>query len=209
MNSKGLSFIISAPSGTGKTTVCNILKGRMPSLKHSISHTSRAPRPNEKNTIDYYFVSELEFKAMIDRNEFIEWAVYLENYYGTSKETVNVLSQDGCDILLELDVQGAISLRKMNFDGVFILILPPSVEDLGRRLRGRSTEPEDLIQKRIETGKREISQYQTYDYVVTNFDSQNVVNTILAIIQAEKSRSDRYRPTSPDIETILKPKVKS
>lgn len=181
----------------------------MPKLEYSISHTTRAPRPTEKNKIDYYFVSEQAFKAMIDHGDFIEWTIYQGNYYGTSRETVKTLRKDDSDILLDLDVQGADSLRKMGFDGTFILILPPSLEELGKRLRSRSTESENLIQKRIETGKKEIAKYQIYDYVVTNYDRENAVDTILAIIQAEKCRSDRYIPTSPDIETILKQNGKS
>jgi len=209
MKRQGLSFVISAPSGTGKTTVRNILQEKMPNLKHSVSHTTRSIRPAEKDGTDYYFISEPEFKAMIDRNDFLEWAVYHESYYGTALETIKVIGKDGNDALLELDVQGAESLRKAQFSGTFILLLPPSVEDLGKRLRGRSTEPESLIQQRIETGKEEIAKYRIYDYVITNFEPEDTANAIIGIIQAENCRADRYRPTSPDIEAILKQKIKT
>ncbi|MFQ5671723.1 MAG: guanylate kinase [Nitrospinales bacterium] len=209
MKPKGIVFIISAPSGTGKTTVCNILQQKIPELKHSISHTTRPPRPTEKNGTDYYFVSKPEFKAMIDRGAFLEWAVYHDHYYGTSLETIDAISGDGGDILLELDVQGAETLLNRKFAGVFILLLPPSIEELGKRLRGRSTESEESIQNRIDTGKREIAKYLIYDYVITNRDPGETVNDIIAIIHAEKCRADRYRPTSPDIEILLNPKVKT
>ena len=104
MKQQGFLFVISAPSGTGKTSICNILQKKMPKLEYSISHTTRAPRPTEKNKIDYYFVSEQAFKAMIDHGDFIEWTIYQGNYYGTSRETVKTLRKDDSDILLDLDV---------------------------------------------------------------------------------------------------------
>jgi len=209
MKQEGISFILSAPSGTGKTTVCGILRQKIPELKHAISHTTRPSRPGEKNGTDYYFVSKPEFKAMIDRGEFLEWAVYHNNYYGTALETVDTIRRDGSDILLELDVQGVETLRNKKFAGIFILLIPPSIGELGKRLRGRSTEPEEAIQKRIETGKQEIVKYPLYDYVITNHESKKTVTDIMAIIRAENCRSSRYRPTAPDIEILLTPKVKT
>lgn len=204
MKQEGIPFILSAPSGTGKTTVCKILRERMPDLKFSVSHTTRPSRPSETDGGDYYFISEQEFKTRIERGDFLEWAKVHKSYYGTALETINNIKKDGNDILLELDVQGVQSLRKLDFAGVFIFLLPPSIEELGNRLRKRHTEPEDKILQRIEVGKEEINKYKIYDYVVTNCDVEKTVNTILSIIRAEKCRSNLYLPTSKDIETALK-----
>ena len=203
MSKAGLPIIISAPSGTGKTTTCKRLKERFPALKISISHTTRKIRDGELEGVDYYFVSNKEFDARREKNQFLEWAQVHTEYYGTTFETIEKYRQKGFDILLELDVQGANSLRKMNFEGVYILLLPPSIEEMTKRLRKRGSETEESIQRRIKTGKEEIKRYKKYDYVITNFEVEETVESILAIVRAEKSSVIRYVPTSEDIKDIM------
>ena len=203
MSKAGLPIIISAPSGTGKTTTCKRLKERFPSLKIAVSHTTRKIRDGELEGVDYYFLSSKEFEAKREKNQFLEWAKVHTEYYGTSFETIEKHRQKGFDILLELDVQGVNSLRKMNFEGVYILILPPSIEEMIKRLRKRGTETEESIERRINTGKEEIKSYKKYDYIITNFEVEETVDSILAIIRAEKSSVIRYAATSEDIKDIM------
>ena len=203
MSKAGLPIIISAPSGTGKTTTCKRLKERFPALKIAISHTTRKIRDGELEGVDYYFVSNKEFEAKREENQFLEWAQVHTEYYGTSFETIEKHRQLGFDILLELDVQGVNSLRKMDFEGVYILLLPPSIEEMTKRLRKRGTETEESIETRIKTGKEEIKNYKKYDYIITNFEVEETVESILAIVRAEKSSVIRYVPTSEDIKDIM------
>ena len=203
MSKKGLPIIISAPSGTGKTTTCKRLIERLPNLKIATSHTTRKIREGESEGIDYYFVSQEEFEAKREKNDFLEWAQVHTEYYGTSFESIEKHRQKGFDILLELDVQGVGSLRKMDFEGIYILILPPSIEEMTKRLKKRGTETEESIERRIKTGKEEIKSYKIYDYAITNFKVEETVESILAIVRAEKSSVSRYVPTSEDIKEIL------
>ncbi len=203
MKNEGLPIIISAPSGTGKTTTCKLLKEKLPSLKIATSHTTRKIREGELQGVDYFFVSKEDFESKKDNKDFLEWAQVHTEYYGTSFEAIEKHQQKGFDILLELDVQGVDSLRNMNFKGIYILILPPSIEEMTKRLRKRGTESEESIQRRLKTGKEEIKNYKTYDYVITNFEVAETVESILAIVQAEKSRVGRYIPTSEDIKELL------
>ena len=200
---EGITFIVSAPSGTGKTTTCRMLQEKMPDLKFSISHTTRSPRDGEKEGKDYFFISENEFKEKIAQGAFLEWAKVHNQYYGTAQETITRHRKNGDNIILELDVQGVESLRKMNFSGIFVFILPPSLEELISRLRNRGTENEDSIQKRIEVGKNEIKKYRMYDFVLTNSNVEDTVQKIISIIEVETCRVNRYRPTSPDLGALL------
>ena len=200
---EGITFIVSAPSGTGKTTTCRMLQERMPDLKFSISHTTRSPRDGEKEGKDYFFISENEFKEKIARGAFLEWAKVHNQYYGTAQENITRHRKNGDNIILELDVQGVESLRKMNFSGIFVFILPPSLKELTRRLRNRGTENEDSFQKRIAVGKNEIKKYSMYDFVLTNSNVEDTVQKIISIIEAETCRVNRYRPTSPDLGALL------
>jgi guanylate kinase len=203
MTQKGLPIIISAPSGTGKTTTCKRLIQEMPDLRIAISHTTRKIRDGEIDGVDYFFVSKKEFETKKDNKGFLEWAQVHTEYYGTSFESIEKPQQEGLDILLELDVQGVDSLRNMKFKGAYILILPPSIEEITKRLRKRGTETEESIERRVNTGKEEIKKYKEYDYVITNFDVEETVKSILAIVHAEKSRVARYIPTSNDIKELL------
>lgn len=203
MNQEGITFILSAPSGAGKTTTCGILREQLPGLKFSVSHTTRPPRKGEAEGTDYFFISDAEFKARIERGEFLEWAKVHSHYYGTAVETVSRHRENGDNLLLELDVQGVESLRKMNFPGVYIFIIPPSIEELTRRLKGRGTESEEGVEKRIAVGRKEIKKYKLYDFVLTNHDSRKTAENLMAIITSEKLRMKRYKPTSKDIESLL------
>ena len=203
MKKVGLPIIISAPSGTGKTTTCKLLKQRLPNLKIATSHTTRKIRKGERQGVDYFFVSKEEFESKKNNNDFLEWAKVHTDYYGTSFESLDKHRQNGFDILLELDIQGVNSLRNMNFEGIYIMILPPSIEEMAKRLKKRGTETEDDIERRLKTGKEEIKVYKKHDYVITNFEVEETVESILSIIQAEKSRVARYIPTSDDIKELL------
>jgi guanylate kinase len=203
MTQKGLSIIISAPSGTGKTTTCKRLIQRMPHLRIATSHTTRKIRDGETDGVDYFFISKKKFETKRDNKDFLEWAEVHTEYYGTSFESIEKPQQEGFDILLELDVQGVDSLRNMKFNGAYILILPPSIEEMKKRLRKRDTETEENIEIRVNTGKEEIKNYKKYDYVITNFNVEETVESILAIVQSEKSRVSHYIPTSDDIKELL------
>jgi guanylate kinase len=202
--SNGMAIILSAPSGTGKTTTCKLLREKLPDLKIAVSHTTRTIRNGEKDGVDYIFISQKEFEDKIEDNKFLEWARVHTYYYGTSFQSIETNIKDGNQTLLELDVQGVETLRKMEYQGIYILILPPSIKEMEARLKKRGTDSEDSIQRRIETGKKEVKKYKMYDYVITNFKVEDTVNSILAILQAEKVRAPLYTPTSPDIEEILK-----
>ena len=200
---KGFPIIISAPSGTGKTETCRLLKKKLPNLNIVASHTTRKPRPGELADIDYHFISKEKFEAKIKKNDFLEWAKVHTDYYGTSFKSIEKIQKKGFDILLELDVQGVETLRKMGFMGVFILILPPSVEEMTKRLKNRGTDTKESIERRIKTGKEEIKSYKKFDYVITNYEVEQTAESILAIIRAEKLKVFRYIPTSEDIKELL------
>ena len=203
MKKVGLPIIISAPSGTGKTTTCKRLKQRLPNLKIATSHTTRKIREGETQGVDYFFISKEEFESKKNNNDFLEWAKVHREYYGTSFEALDNHRQNGFDILLELDIQGVNSLRNMDFEGIYIMILPPSIEEMTKRLKKRGTETEEDIKERLKTGKEEIKDYKKHDYVITNFEVEETVESILAIVRAEKSRVARYIPTSEDIKELL------
>ncbi len=203
MAQEGLPIIISAPSGAGKTTLCQALKKRLPDLNFSVSHTTRPPRENERDGVDYHFISKEKFLEMTDRNEFLEWAQIHDNYYGTSLKNIENTLQKGKDLVLELDVQGVESLRALKYQGVYIFILPPSMEELEKRLAGRGTEPDNQIKQRLEVGKKEIAKSRLYDYAVTNVNVDESVDTLLSIIRAEKNRVSRCQPDCPEIRKII------
>jgi len=193
MNNKtGLIFILSAPSGTGKSTICNILKKTVPNLKFSVSHTSREPREGEENGVHYHFISENDFKAKIENGEFLEWVKLHGAYYGTSLEDLNKNRNEGYNQILELDTQGVELLRSKDFEAIYIFILPPSLKALEKRLIKRGTESKEKIKKRIEVGKKEIMKYEIYDFVVTNIDIDESVDLIKSIIKAEGCKTKNY-----------------
>jgi guanylate kinase len=203
----GIPYVISAPSGTGKTTICGILRKKLPALQFSVSHTTRPKREGEHEGVDYFFISNEEFEQKIKDNEFLEWAKIHNNYYGTSFTTITAHTHKGRDLLLELDVQGVETLRNSDYPAVFIFILPPSLEELQRRLEFRGTESPEKIAMRLETGKNEILKYPAYDYVLTNYIAEETANDIASIMCSEKLRAGMYAPTASDIQTLLNQKT--
>jgi guanylate kinase len=199
---RGLLFIVSAPSGAGKTTLCRQLSGVMPSLSYSISHTTRKPRPGEFEGEHYYFVQDDEFKRIRLAGGFVEWANVHGNLYGTSKNEIERLFNLGNDVILDIDTQGAKQVRDSGVGGVFISLLPPSMEELGRRLRGRDTDDEEVIRRRLERAVEEIRfivEEKVYDYLIINDNLVTALDDLKSVITAEKNRLASY-----DLELIKK-----
>ena len=185
---RGLLFVISAASGTGKTTVVERLTVKMGDLALSRSYTSRAARPGERDGVDYNFVSRETFEGMAQRGEFLEWANVFGNLYGTAWREIEARLTAGVDLVLVIDVQGAGQVRQRIPGSVAVFVLPPSFETLERRLRGRSQDPEDAIARRLDTARAEISAVREYDYVVVNDELDRCVSELSAIVIAERAR---------------------
>jgi guanylate kinase len=188
---RGLLFVVSAPSGTGKTTVVERLVETTPGLALSRSYTSRAERPGERDGVDYNFISRDTFQGMVQREEFLEWADVFGNFYGTGRQDTERRLAAGHDLVLVIDVQGARQVRRCTADTVGIFVLPPSFAVLERRLRGRSKDPEDAIRRRLDTARREVSAVVEYDYVIVNDELDRCVSELAAIITAERARRAR------------------
>ncbi|HVO75703.1 MAG TPA: guanylate kinase [Ignavibacteriaceae bacterium] len=183
MNKKGAIIVISAPSGTGKTTIIkNILKD-FPSLVFSVSATTRRKRDNEADGIDYFFLSDEEFKKKIDRNEFIEWEEVYGYRYGTLKSFIEENISKGKPVILELEVKGALSIKKIYKDAFLIFISPPNFEELVNRLKKRQTESYEELNKRIERAKMELSMMNKFDYFVENKDLSKAVSEVKSLIK--------------------------
>lgn len=196
---RGLLFIISAASGTGKTTLAERLVQIIPNLRLSRSYTSRPARPNERDRVDYNFVSRATFEAMIAREEFLEWADVFGNLYGTSAADTERLQASGQDVVLVIDVEGARQVRARGVDHTAIFILPPSFEILERRLRGRSADTEAAMQRRLAAARAEVGSYRAYDYVVINDQLEATVVRLQEIIAAERSRGHRMEKMADQI----------
>jgi guanylate kinase len=182
-------FIISAPSGSGKSTLVNKIRQTVPSLEFSISYTTRQPRGAEKNGCEYFFISRDQFEKMIRDNEFLEYAKVFEyDYYGTARRFLQKAEHDGCDLLLDIDVQGAAQIKARLTEAVSVFILPPNRAELERRLRERSQDSEEVIQKRLKAARREIENYQKYDYILVNDRLEDSVETLQAILLSERLR---------------------
>ncbi len=188
---KGILFIVSAPSGTGKTTLCQAMTRFFPDLYYSVSYTTRPPRPGDQEGKDYYFITKAEFQAMIARGDFAEWAEIYGDYYGTSRALLEKFLQAGRHVILDIDGQGAKQLREKNWPGVFIFILPPSLEELKRRLKNRHTETPAAYRERIKKAKVEILEARWYDYIVVNDVLEKAQEELRAIILAEQCRRAR------------------
>ena len=168
MKKKGRLFIISAPSGSGKTTLCELLKKRVPGLAKSVSLTTRPPRQGERNGKDYIFISAKEFEKLKRRGKFLEWAKNFGHSYATPKDKVLKLLSSGKDVILAIDVKGATKIKRLYPDGVFIFIVPPSLDELKKRLKHRGTDGAKEIKKRIEIAQKEMSYLPMYNYAVVN-----------------------------------------
>ena len=181
---KGQLIVLSGPSGVGKSTVIAELMSQRDNIYFSVSYTTRAPRVGEQNGINYNFVSREEFEGMIQRGELLEHAEYVNHYYGTSLTLIQQKLEAGIDVLLDIEVQGAAKVRQRCPDAIFIFIIPPSFEELSRRLHRRNTDSEEVIQGRLEKAKVEFQQVQNYDYLVINDKVANAVAEIEAILVA-------------------------
>ncbi len=204
MSRAGLLFIVSAPSGAGKTTLCKevlkrINRSQSKPLKWSCSYTTRAPREGEKHGEDYFFVSDQEFDQMISRGEFAEWAFVHGHRYGTSLKYLKQAEEQGTDLLLEIDCQGARQLREKYGRGCFIFILPPSLEELRKRLEKRGTESKEMIERRIARAKEELEEYPLYDYIIINDDFAQASRELEAIILAERAKKGNRTQEIKDI----------
>ena len=181
-------FIISAPSGSGKSTLVNVVRRTLPNLEFSISYTTREPRGAEKNGCEYFFITREQFEEMIRNDEFLERANVFGNYYGTAKRFLNKAAEDIKDLLLDIDVQGAQQIKAKLPDAVSVFILPPNRAELERRLRERSQDSEEVIQKRLKAAGREIENYWKYDYILVNDRLEDSVDTLNAILLSERLR---------------------
>ncbi|MBU8911738.1 MAG: guanylate kinase [Desulfobacterales bacterium] len=185
MSGIGKLFVISAPSGAGKTTLIKQVLNRFKSLSYSVSHTTRSPRKNEQEGRDYFFITPVEFEQKISLDHWLEWAKVHDNYYGTSKEFVKNSLEKGRSLLLDIDVQGARQIMTSNPDLVSIFIMPPSFEILSQRLENRGTDSREVITRRIENAKSEIVQKDMYQYVVVNDDLDEAVEELCSIFKKE------------------------
>ncbi len=203
-NRRGLLFIVSAPSGTGKTTLVERLVQVVPSLKMSRSYTSRSAREGERDGVDYNFISREEFEQRIRECSFLEWADVFGNFYGTAAADVEERITAGQDVVLVIDVQGARQVKARRVDHTSIFVLPPSLPVLDQRLRGRSKDTEEQIQRRLDTARGEASSYSDYDYVVVNDDLESTVQRLREIMGAERLRTHRMKPVAEQIITTFR-----
>ncbi len=204
---RGLLFVVSAPSGTGKTTLVERLAQIVPDLVISRSYTSRPVRPGETDGVDYNFISRDRFERMVDRGEFLEWADVFGNLYGTSATDTERELRDGRDLVLVIDVQGARQVRSRGLDAIAVFVLPPSFEILDQRLRGRSRshDTEAQIGRRLEVAREEVAACSEYDYVVVNDEFDACVDRLRSIVFAARARLRAARPTTDKIlETFKK-----
>ena len=195
MSSKGSLVVISGPSGGGKGTVVKALKELMPTLGVSVSATTRSPREGEMDGREYYFVSRETFEGMIADGEILEYTTYCENYYGTPKKEAERVMGEGRDLILEIEVEGAAQIKKKFPEAVTVMLIPPSLSELEKRLRGRGTEAEEVICSRLARAKEEILLAYDYDYVVVNGDGdiEGCAREIMNIIQSQRSRASRMK----------------
>jgi len=197
---RGTLFVVSAPSGAGKTTLCRDLRLRVPGLAYSISVTTRAPRPGEIDGVDFEFVDEARFRAMVAGGEFAEHAVVHGHLYGTRARTIERALVAGTDVLLDIDTQGAARLKAHAPEAVLIFIVAPSMKELEQRLRERGSDNETEIRRRLARAREEIALWRRYDYLIVNRDVKEALDQLEAIVAAERSRTSRLTLHFNDLE---------
>ena len=189
---KGLLFVISGPSGTGKGTVCKVVRDSLgDNLAYSISATTRKPRTGEEHGREYFFFTKEEFEDLRDKNGFLEWAQVYDNYYGTPRAFVEDVLTSGRDCILEIDPQGALQVRKATDEAVLVFIAPPSLEELRSRLTGRGTEAPEEVEKRLSCAEAELGYSNQYDYLIVNDEVEKAADKMKAILMAERCRIKR------------------
>ena len=203
MGAPGILFVVSAPSGAGKTTLVKRLLERDRQVRHSISCTTRAPRPGEQDGREYHFVDIPAFCAMRHRGEFIEWAEVHGNFYGTSRVWIESQMRAGCDMLLEIDWQGAQQVRRLFPAATTIFILPPSTAELERRLRARGQDAEEVIQRRVAAALGEMRHVGEFDFVIINKDLQTASEDLAAVVRAARLRLTSQRAVLPEMFRFL------
>lgn len=199
-NVRGKLFVIAAPSGAGKTSLVRALMERLPALRFSISYTTRKQRPNERHEHDYFFVDKTQFERMVAANEFLEHARVFDNYYGTSKAQVEQLLNAGENVLLEIDWQGAQQIRRAMPESRTIFVLPPSREALEQRLRGRGTDSDEVIARRLKDSMADLSHWNEFDYVIVNDDFERATGDLEAIV---RGRGERLAKDRSDLKTLI------
>lgn len=188
---KGIPFIVSAPSGAGKTTLCRMAADHFPGMRHSVSYTTRKPREGEVDGVDYWFVGNETFDALVKKREFLEHAGVHEKRYGTRKKDLLAILDSGYDAMLDIDVQGAANVRKRIKGGVYIFILPPSIEACEERLKTRGKDSPEEIKKRLKIAIKEIKRSSEYDYIIINEDLDDAFEKLKSIIISEKTKKAR------------------
>jgi guanylate kinase len=188
---RGLLIVVSGPSGVGKGTVCGLLRKRNPNIIYSISATTRLPRQGERHGVNYFFHTKEEFISMRENKELIEWAEYVGNYYGTPRKFVEEKLDAGENVILEIEVQGAKQVKKQFPEGIFIFLLPPSMDELKRRIMGRGTETVSTIHRRLHLASDECKELAMYDYAVINDKLVHACEKIEAILTAEQCHTSR------------------
>jgi len=188
---KGLLLVVSGPSGAGKGTICGLLRKALPDLAYSVSVTTRAPREGEVDGKDYFFKTVSQVKDMIFRGELLEYAQVYGNYYGTPKPYVMGLLNEGRDVLLEIDVQGALQIKKVFPDGVFVFVVPPTLSELRARIYNRGKDTEEVIEKRLKEATHELRYASKYDYIIVNDIAEKAAGRVLTLLEAERYRAGR------------------
>jgi len=191
---KGLLIVLSGPSGVGKGTVCSVLRNKVPELVYSVSATTRLPRQGEVDGVNYFFKSREQFQDMIARDALLEHAEYVGNYYGTPRDFVERTLDSGKDVILEIEVQGALKVKQKFPEGIFVFLLPPSLDELKQRITGRGTESLDTINNRMSVAVEEMNLLGHYDYAVLNDEIDAACDRIRSIMIAEHCRRERYLP---------------
>ena len=188
---KGVLLVVSGPSGAGKGTICSMLREQLPDLGYSVSVTTRQPRNGEVDGVNYFFKTVDEVKEMISKDELLEYAEVYGNYYGTPRDYVMKQLEAGKDVLLEIDIQGALQVKKRFPEGVFVFIVPPSLDELSARIYKRGTDSEDVIKRRLASAASELTYAAEYDYIIVNDVAEKAADKVLTIMEAERYRVAR------------------